>query len=72
MPASHKGNGGRKKQTATLSQVTKSQSDDLTCSEGQVEDLLSEGESTGEEGSQPPKRTSRKSASAPVLHRKQA
>lgn len=76
MQASHKSNSESRKRTFSRAQGANSRSDDLTCNEGQVEDLLSEGESTGDEGTRPQKPTaqkvfSSKTASVNVLRRKQ-
>jgi hypothetical protein len=42
-------------------------SDDLTCSEEQVEDLLSEGESTENDNSRSQKRSARKASSGKIV-----
>lgn len=60
MQDSNKEDEGRGGDRSPRTRVSIRPSDELTCSEGQVEAVLSEGESTEQESIRPPKRTDQK------------
>jgi len=60
-----KNSAGRR--TQAIGRALRALSDDLTCSEEQVEDLLSEGESTENDNSRSQKRSTRKASPGKIV-----